>query len=127
MKRFDQINMIPFIDIILVLLAIVLTTASFVSTGLIEVDLPKAGEVSEAPRNDKPVEISIDAENQLYFAKEKLQIEALGARLDPLPKDQFIVLRVDKVAVFEHFIALLDELKSRKFTNLSIQTEQGAK
>ena len=127
MKRFDQINMIPFIDIMLVLLAIVLTTASFVSTGLIEVDLPKAGEVSEAPRNDKPVEISIDAENQLYFAKEKLQIEALGDRLDPLPKDQFIVLRVDKVAVFEHFIALLDELKSRKFTNLSIQTEQGAK
>ena len=126
MKRFDQINMIPFIDIMLVLLAIVLTTASFVSTGLIEVDLPKAGEVSEAPRNDKPVEISIDAENQLYFAKEKLQIDQLGTRLDPLPKDQFIVLRVDKVAVFEHFIALLDELKSRKFTNLSIQTEQGA-
>lgn len=126
MKRFDQINMIPFIDIMLVLLAIVLTTASFVSTGLIEVDLPKAGEVSEAPRNDKPVEISIDAENQLYFAKEKLQIDQLGTRLDSLPKDQFIVLRVDKVAVFEHFIALLDELKSRKFTNLSIQTEQGA-
>ena len=126
MKRFDQINMIPFIDIMLVLLAIVLTTASFVSTGLIEVDLPKAGEVSEAPRNDKPVEISIDAESQLYFAKEKLQIDQLGTRLDPLPKDQFIVLRVDKVAVFEHFITLLDELKSRKFTNLSIQTEQGA-
>jgi biopolymer transport protein ExbD len=126
MKRFDQINMIPFIDIMLVLLAIVLTTASFVSTGLIEVDLPKADEVSEAPRNEKPVEISIDAENQLYFAKEKLQIDQLGTRLDPLLKDQFIVLRVDKVAVFEHFIALLDELKSRKFTNLSIQTEQGA-
>jgi biopolymer transport protein ExbD len=42
MKRFDQINMIPFIDIMLVLLAIVLTTASFISQGMIPLDLPKA-------------------------------------------------------------------------------------
>ncbi|RVU84640.1 biopolymer transporter ExbD [Leucothrix sargassi] len=123
MKRFDQINMIPFIDIMLVLLAIVLTTASFVTTGLIEVNLPKAGQVSEAPRDSDPVRISIDAENQLYFAEEKIEIEALASRLEGLPSTQAIVLRVDKVAVFEHFIELLDTLKSQKFTNVSIQAE----
>lgn len=126
MKRFDQINMIPFIDIMLVLLAIVLTTASFVSSGLIEVDLPKAGQLSEAPRNEKPFEIAINADNELFFGGEKIVVGALDARLGALPKDQFIVLRVDKAAVFEHFIALLDALKSKQFTNLSIQAEQDA-
>lgn len=126
MKRFDQINMIPFIDIMLVLLAIVLTTASFVTSGLIEVNLPKAGQVSEAPRNDKPLHIAINAENELFFADEKIDVAALDARLGALPKDQFIVLRVDKAAVFEHFIALLDALKSKQFNNLSIQAEQEA-
>ena len=42
MKRVDSINVIPFIDIMLVLLVMVLTTATFIRTGLIPVDLPEA-------------------------------------------------------------------------------------
>ena len=42
MKKFDEINIIPFIDIMLVLLAIVLITASFISQGKIQVNVPKA-------------------------------------------------------------------------------------
>lgn len=42
MKKFDEINIIPFIDILLVLLAIVLITASFISQGKIQVNVPKA-------------------------------------------------------------------------------------
>lgn len=41
-KRFDQINVIPFIDIMLVLLVMVLTTATFIKQGIIPVDLPEA-------------------------------------------------------------------------------------
>lgn len=59
MKRFDQINMIPFIDIMLVLLAIVLTTATFVSQGLIEVNLPNAQQVSEAPGDKEPLKLRL--------------------------------------------------------------------
>lgn len=42
MKRIDTINVIPFIDIMLVLLAIVLTTATFISRGVIEVHYPES-------------------------------------------------------------------------------------
>ncbi len=42
MKRFDQINVIPFIDIMLVLLAIVLTTATFISQGRLDINVPTA-------------------------------------------------------------------------------------
>jgi len=41
-KRFDQINVIPFIDIMLVLLVMVLTTATFIKQGVIPVELPHA-------------------------------------------------------------------------------------
>jgi Biopolymer transport protein len=40
-KEFDYINMIPFIDVMLVLLTIVLTTSTFVATGVIPVELPR--------------------------------------------------------------------------------------
>ena len=40
-EKFDEINIIPFIDIMLVLLAIVLITASFISQGKIQVNVPK--------------------------------------------------------------------------------------
>ena len=42
MKKFDEINIIPFIDIMLVLLAIVLVTASFISQGKIQVNVQQA-------------------------------------------------------------------------------------
>lgn len=126
MKRFDQINMIPFIDIMLVLLAIVLTTASFVSQGLIEVNLPSAQQVSEAPVNQDPLEIAINAQNELFFAGEKLSHEDLAERLTSVSTDTFMVLRIDKAAVFEPFVKLIDLLKQRQFKNLSIQAQQAS-
>lgn len=126
MKRFDQINMIPFIDIMLVLLAIVLTTATFVSQGLIEVNLPSAQQVSEAPTDQEPLEIAINAQNELFFAGEKLNHEDLAQRLTSLSPDTLIVLRIDKAAVFEPFVKLIDLLKQHQFKNLSIQAQQAS-
>lgn len=126
MKRFDQINMIPFIDIMLVLLAIVLTTATFVSQGLIEVNLPSAQQVSEAPADKEPLEIAINAQSELFFAGEKLNHEDLAERLTGLSTDTLIVLRIDKAAVFEPFVKLIDLLKQRQFKNFSIQAQQAS-
>lgn len=125
MKRFDQINMIPFIDIMLVLLAIVLTTATFVSQGLIEVNLPTAEQVSEPPEDEEPLEIAIDAQNQLFLAGELVTQEQLAEKLGTQAKPEtLIVLRIDKAAVFEHFVKLIDLLKAKELSNLSIQAQQ---
>jgi biopolymer transport protein ExbD len=123
MKRFDQINMIPFIDIMLVLLAIVLTTASFISQGLIPVDLPKAEQSEPAKGDEKSLEIAINSQNQLFFDGSLITAEALGSKLDAHPNTTPVLLRVDKVAAFEHFITVVDALKARQFAEVSIQTE----
>ena len=126
MKRFDQINMIPFIDIILVLLAIVLTTASFVSKGLIEVNVPNAKQLSEPPKNQETLEIALNADKSLFFKDEAVSVEQLQERLKTVNADTFIVLRIDKTAAFEQFVQLMDLLKAQQLNHLSIQAQKSS-
>lgn len=126
MKRFDQINMIPFIDIMLVLLAIVLTTASFISQGLIAVDLPTAEQSQQGKGDEHRLEIAINAQNQMFLDGNPVTADTLAEQLKPhtahaatLP----VVLRVDKAAAFEPFIRAVDVLKAGHFERMSIQTE----
>lgn len=122
MKRFDQINVIPFIDIMLVLLAIVLTTATFISQGLIEVNLPAADSAAAMTEQHQSTEISIDASNRIYLDGDSVTIDALAADLDKIDKQTPIVFRVDKQTPFENFIDIIDLLKARKLEKFSIVT-----
>jgi biopolymer transport protein ExbD len=123
MKRMDQINVIPFIDIMLVLLAIVLTTATFISEGRLKIQLPDATSQSR-PDAPKAIEIGVDAGGNLFFATAPIQVADLGARLDALDKDSPIVLRIDAAVRFEYFVAVLDQLETRQFTRLTILTHK---
>ena len=126
MRRFDQINMIPFIDIMLVLLAIVLTTATFISQGVIDIALPEA-ESSETMRQvkEKTLEIAINAENKVFLDGEASTQEILTARLESLKKETPVLLRVDKEVAFKHFVSVIDLLKKNKLEKLTIITKDG--
>jgi biopolymer transport protein ExbD len=76
----NQINVIPLVDVMLVLLVIVLTTATFITTGQIPVDLAKAAE--SADRKDVPLVITLTADGQLYLNDSAVPEHGLaGARL----------------------------------------------
>lgn len=66
MKKFDDINIIPFIDIMLVLLAIVLITASFISQGKIKVNLPQAKSTVEVQADDMAKLLAITKNGDVY-------------------------------------------------------------
>jgi biopolymer transport protein ExbD len=121
MRRFDQINVIPFIDIMLVLLAIVLTTATFIAQGQIKVSLPEAK--SAAPADGKPaIVITLNAVGDIFVDDQAATLDTLNTRLDTLKKDQAIVFRVDKKTAFGQFVAVIDALKSRGLDHLTIRT-----
>ncbi len=121
MKRFDQINVIPFIDIMLVLLAIVLTTATFIAQEKISLELPKAENTHK--RKDKdPFKIAINKKGEYYHQDTLIDLDTLKKRLHSLKPDQPIILSVDKSVKFERFIELIDLLKSNHLNNLSIAT-----
>lgn len=121
-KPFDQINVIPFIDIMLVLLVIVLTTATFIAKGVIPLDLPQASSASNLPV--KRIEISITKDNRLFFDKSPITIEELAKKLEAVSKKSEIIIRSDKNARFELFVKVLDRLKQKGFDNIAIETEK---
>ncbi|MEW5824704.1 MAG: TonB system transport protein ExbD [Pseudomonadota bacterium] len=121
MKKFEQINVIPFIDIMLVLLAIVLTTATFIAQGKLQIELPQASQTQTL--NDTPaIEISIDAKGTIYVDELATEIHSLDERLATLQKNQALALRVDGKADFERFVGVVDLLKKHGLDNLSIRT-----
>jgi biopolymer transport protein ExbD len=128
MKRMDQINVIPFIDIMLVLLAIVLTTATFIAEGRLQIRLPVAdGTASVVPT--APLEIAIGPDGLIFFRGEALGpgasgLAALGPRLEGLARETPIVLRVDAQSRFEGFVGVLDRLKARGLDRVTILTRR---
>lgn len=124
MKRFDQINVIPFIDIMLVLLAIVLTTATFISLGVIEIKVPEAESTSALPQQTKSVEIAISEDHTLYLDEKMISQAKLTEKLAVLPKETPILLRVDKAVRFERFVYIIDALKKNSLEKLSIITHE---
>ena len=122
MKRFDQINVIPFIDIMLVLLAIVLTTATFISQGQIEINLPTANSAEQVEDQTKKLTITVNTKNQIYLEDKQLDIDSLSTALKDVDKSTSIVFRVDKQVIFEKFVQIIDLLKTHKLEKFSIIT-----
>ena len=122
-KRFDEINVIPFIDIMLVLLVMVLTTATFINQGIIPVDLPTA-KGSKKEDNKKEVTIYVNAKGEIHFQDEKVDLVALEKRLSAISKEQTVVLRSDKESRFQDFVSVMDILKHLNHEQLYIVTKE---
>lgn len=120
-KKFDSMNVIPFIDIILVLLAIVLIFSTFVAQGRVEITLPKASTNEQS--NLKFKELIIDVKGQIIFEKKNIEISKLKEILEVLPKDTPISLRADENTPFKIFVQVIDNFKELKMNKISIITE----
>ena len=122
MKRIDSINVIPFIDIMLVMLAIVLTTATFIVEGRLEIRLPEAAS-SEAPQTVHRLELAVDEDGQIFLGAVPTTLDELEAHLAGLEPETPIVLRVDAESRFASFVAVVDLLKARGMDKLTILTQ----
>ena len=122
-KKFDQINVIPFIDIMLVLLVMVLTTATFIKQGIIPVELPEA-KATQKEDLKKEITVYVNAKGEMFFEKDKVDAKELEAKLSQLSKEQTVVLRSDKKSKFQDFVTVMDILKRLKHEQLYIVTKE---
>lgn len=123
LKKYDSINVIPFIDVLLVLLTIVLMTSTFISKGIIPISLPTATNANNL-KVDKEIIIVIKEDGSFYCNN---FIEGLGNiknHILQFPKDTPIHINSDKNAKFETFVSILDMLKSYEYSNISIVTKK---
>lgn len=112
-------NIIPFIDIMLVLLTIVLSISTFLHQEKMHIDLPQASE-SQKILPHALHEIIIQTDNTLLFENAPTSLEELTQKLTNLNSEEAIVLKADKQSDFGVFIAIVDLLKSQHKTNIDI-------
>lgn len=124
MKRIDSINVIPFIDIMLVLLVMVLTTATFVKTGLIPVDLPEA-KGAAAQHKPSELKLTIKKDGSLWLGdKEQVSLEQFEQKVVAGGREMTVVLYSDKEAAFQNFVGVMDVLKRLGHEQLYIVTDK---
>src|SRR5688572_29532003 len=118
-----EINMIPFIDIVLVLLIIFMVTAPVIQSG-IEVNVPKTQVVREIA--EEKLVVSLDKQQNLYLQNEAININELADKIRERlldPSRQSVYLRADEAVPFGSFAVVLDRLKLAGINNVSIVTQ----
>ena len=118
----DGLNIVPFIDVMLVLLAIVLSVSTFIAQGQIKVELPYASQ-NEQKQDEKPVIIAIDDKNVISFDDKQIEIESLKEQIAKIDNKTLIQLKSDKDSKFETFIQIVDILKEKGHENFGISTK----
>ncbi|MDG2918341.1 TonB system transport protein ExbD [Bisgaard Taxon 10/6] len=122
MKKFDEINIIPFIDIMLVLLAIVLITASFISQGKIQVNVPKASQTVAFKSDDLAKLLTVNAEGKIFFNDKPIEQVELEKEIAGWDKDQKVTLKVDAESSFQNFVSITDLMAKNNIKNVAIVT-----
>ncbi len=119
----SDINVTPFVDVVLVLLIIFMLTAPILQSG-IEVNVPKTRTVKEI--TEERLVITIDRSQRVYLGNEPININQIGARLRSKLRDpgrQSIFLRADQNVPFGAFATVMDAVKQAGIKNVSIVTE----
>jgi biopolymer transport protein TolR len=118
----SEINMVPFIDVVLVLLIIFMITAPILQSG-IEVDVPKTSTIKEI--NEVRLVVSIDKNQLIYIGDSPVNINRLGAQVKAQlkkPQDS-VFLRADETIPFGIFAKVVDTLRLSGINNISIVTQ----
>jgi biopolymer transport protein ExbD len=121
-----EINVTPFIDVMLVLLIIFMVAAPLATVD-IRVDLP-ASSAKPQPRPEKPVFLSVKADKQLYVGDEPVTEEQLTAVLDQRTqanKETTIFFQADKTVDYETLMSVMDTLRKAGYLKVGLVGMEG--
>ncbi len=119
----SEINVTPFVDVVLVLLIIFMLTAPVLQSG-IEVSVPKTKTVKVI--TEERVTITITKNQEVYLGNDHVKLEELGRLLHkkiPDPQGQAVYVRADENVAFGVFATVMSTVKQAGITNISIVTE----
>ena len=122
----EPLNIVPFIDIMLVLLAMVLSISTFIAKGEIKINLPASDAGQKVTANDNPRLVQVDNAGVLYWDGKIVTEQELDEAVRTLSRHENVVLRIDKDSKFEHFITVIDVFKKYRHENFRITTEHKA-
>ena len=125
MKKIDSLNLIPFIDIMLVLLVIVLTSASFVVQSRIQVDVPQIDQTQGQNTDIRETHsITINKEGDFFLDDKPLSLQEIGAQLEQLDKNIQVIIRGDRQSGLEFFLEITTMLRDKGINDVYVIAEQ---
>ncbi|WP_293935659.1 TonB system transport protein ExbD [Iodobacter sp.] len=116
-----EINVTPFIDVMLVLLIIFMVVSPLATVDL-KIDLPAASAAPE-PRPEKPVFISLKADKNLYLAEQAVSLAQLAGQLDSqtgADKQTTLFFQADKQAQYQDVLAVMDALRKAGYLKVGL-------
>jgi len=118
----SDINVTPFVDVLLVLLVIFMLTAPILQSG-IELDVPRTRTVREI--SQERLVVSIDRGQRLFLGNEPVNINVLGALLKEkgAAQGEAVFLRADQSVPFGTVAMVVDELRQAGIEQISMVTE----
>jgi biopolymer transport protein TolR len=119
----SEINIVPFVDVMLVLLIIFMITAPILQSG-IEVNLPKTQTVKEI--SEERLVVTIDRGQLIYLGNDPVNIHELGNKVRAQmhnPQTDAVFLRCDETVPFGTFATVVDTLRTSGIDNVSVVTE----
>jgi biopolymer transport protein ExbD len=119
---FCSINIIPLVDIMLVLVTIVLITSNFMVRGLIPVSLPKSDSSGEIAK--EVINVDMTADGAIYFKGEAASLYDLPIMLQNYDRELLVLINADKELTLQPFVTIVDVLKNCGFKRVSLQTEK---
>ena len=122
-KLMSEINVTPFVDVMLVLLVIFMITAPLMKTG-VEIELPKV-DTPNIPDSDEPLVVTINKKNEVFLLEKKITFENLKDKLVEIrsanPKLK-VFIKADKLVPYEVLIQVMEQIVDSSITNVSLIT-----
>lgn len=131
-RTFNDINMVPFIDVMLVLLIIFMVSAPMLTPGAINV--PSAGKSTKPPTRHV-AHVLLDADGNIRFktpkTEETLTLKELGTAAASWqasqPEESAVMIQADKTLAYEHVVAAMGELQGAGVKRVALGVKSAAK
>ena len=123
-KPFSEINVTPFVDVMLVLLIIFMVTAPLLTVG-VQVDLPETN-ADTLQSDNEPLEVTIDSSGIIFIQETKIGLSELIPKMKAITENRFdtkIYVRGDEKIDYGQIMMVLGELSGSGFSKVALITK----
>ncbi len=122
--QMSEINVTPFVDVMLVLLIVFMVTAPLLTVG-IPVDLPKVKATALTDKKD-PIEITVNLEGEIYIGESLVEVENLVTRINAITEQNTearIYIRGDRVVAYGRVMEIMSMINSAGYVKVALITQ----
>lgn len=124
-----EINVTPFVDVMLVLLIIFMITATAMQRG-VEVNLPQAATSNLTVPKTTPLLVTVTADAKVYISETEIELGELTPKLLAIAEEGYeerIFLQGDTNAAYGEVLGVMTQMKNAGFTNIALVTDPKAR